>query len=176
MGTVRERSCMVLFQGRTVTPTVQLPEADTSSSLALSLNTKARALPRDTRRHRHAEEGTAGMPGMTMCPNDCVLDTVYLFLQTQRPLWKGHLCLSHLCSILTQTRYLQNMLIEGVREQGPCPSGFYQVPRASQTDSFFYMILKTRFLFIFSKSAVSCISCPYSHTVWSAICLSRNPD
>lgn len=70
MGTVRERSCMVLFQGRTVTPTVQLPEADTSSSLALSLNTKARALPRDTRRHRHAEEGTAGMPGMTMCPND----------------------------------------------------------------------------------------------------------
>lgn len=54
---------MVRFQGRTVTSRVQLPEVD--SSLALSLNTKARAISRGTERHRHAEEGIAGAPGMT---------------------------------------------------------------------------------------------------------------
>lgn len=49
---------MVLFQGRAVTHRAQLPEVDSSSSLALSLNTKARALSRGTGRDRHDEEAT----------------------------------------------------------------------------------------------------------------------
>jgi len=49
--------------------------SNTSSSLALSLSTKARALTRGTKRRRRAEKGTAGMPGMTTCSYDCVLDT-----------------------------------------------------------------------------------------------------
>lgn len=71
---------MVLFQGRTVTSRVQLPEVDSSSSLALSLNTRARALSRGIERHRHAKEGISGAPGMTACSQVCVLDAVYLFL------------------------------------------------------------------------------------------------
>lgn len=65
MGMVKERWCVVLFQGRAVTYRVQLPEVDSSSSLALSLNTKARALARGPVRDSHAEEGTAGVSGMT---------------------------------------------------------------------------------------------------------------
>lgn len=64
------------------------------------------ALSRGTERYKHAEEDTAGVPGMTTCLYNCVLNTVYLFLETQGPLLKGLLCLSHLCSILAQTRYL----------------------------------------------------------------------
>ena len=65
MATVKEPRCVVLFHGRAATYRVQLPEVDSSSSLALSLNIKAGALSRGTERDRHAEEGTVGASGMT---------------------------------------------------------------------------------------------------------------
>ena len=65
MATVKEPRCVVLFHGRAATYRVQLPEVDSSSPLALSLNIQAGALSRGTERDRHAEEGTVGASGMT---------------------------------------------------------------------------------------------------------------
>lgn len=116
MATAKEPRCVVLFHGRAATYRVQLPEVDSSSSLALSLNIKSGALSRGTERDRHSEEGAVGASGMTTHSQSCLVGYCLSPLVDSKLSVGGtktQLALQCFARSLTQTRCLQNMLTEG---------------------------------------------------------------
>lgn len=144
---------MALFQGRTVTSRVQLLEVDTSSSLAVSLHTKALYLSvpcpealRDTNMQRKTQLECQGWlhAYITVCwvlfTSSCRHKALY---------WRDFYALVTSAAFWHSPGTYRTCWQKGWRNR------VHQVLRASQTDFSPYMVLKIQFLFIFSKSAVS---------------------